>query len=244
VAETLARSGELDRAESLAREIAEAAAKVQLMTLLAEKAAEAEDLDHARALVATAESLLDAITDADTRTRAVDRAEHTAREIPDDDRRAWTTARLAVIAADELADLDRARDLADAAERLALDIPDTYSRFVTAMTLIGVAERTEDPDRAERLARAIHHGSHSEALARLVRVVARADGLSRAEHLARSIADRWARTRVVARLVGEAALGGDFYRAERMARDIDDDHERRWALAWRRWPPGACSRRP
>ena len=87
-------------------------------------------------------------------------------------------------------------------------------------------------ERAEALARAITDPVHkAQALAGLVRAVARAGDLDRAEALAGMIADPYQQAWALAGLAEAVARAGDLDRAEALAGMIADPYQQAWALA-------------
>ena len=155
-------AGDLDQSEALA--VTDPDQRARVLTVLAEAAAGAGDLDRAKA--------------------AVQRAHALAQRIPKPDQRAEALIAL-VKAAAGAGDLDRAEALAIQAEVAVLAIDDQSRREQVLAILAEAAAGAGDPERAEALAQTTTDPSQRvKVLAMLVETAARAGDLDRAKALA------------------------------------------------------------
>ena len=237
-----AMTGNLERAEALARAITGPNQQAQALAGLAKIAAGMGDLDRATTL---AQSITDrsqqartlaALTEAAVRAgdldRAwalADRAEAVAQAITDPSQQAQALAALARAAG--AGDLDRA-------EALTQKIGEASQQAQALAALARAAAGAGDVDRAkalanraEAVAETTNLYQRARALAVAAEAMAEAGDLDRAEALAQKITEEFQQAEAVAMLVKAAAGAGDLDRAEALARKITRRPEQALALA-------------
>jgi hypothetical protein len=198
----IARAGDVDRAEVLARTRPDAEA--QTLVGLATVVAEAGDVNSARRLAADAERL--------------------ARTIIDPYPRVQILLGLTAIAA-EAGDVDRASQLTADAEGLARTIAAPYPHTQVRAGLIVAIAKAGDLVRAEAVARAIPDGyTQAGTLTALAAIAAESGDLGRAigladaaEAVARTFTSREDQAELLSGLAAVAADAGDLDRASRLA---------------------------
>ncbi|MEU4088749.1 hypothetical protein [Streptomyces aureus] len=211
LAVVVARAGDHERAEALARAIADPWLRANRLADVAVVVARAGDHERARRLV----------TD----------AEQTAHTITNPGQEANVLGEMAVVVA-MAGDHERA-------EALARTITDPSQEAWALAVVAEAAARAGDHEQAERIAHANIHPQHqAQALADVAVVVARAGDHERARRLvtdaeqtARTITDPGQEARALAVVAEAAARAGDHEQAERIARTIIYPGRKAWALA-------------
>ena len=217
----IAKAGEPDRAEALARTITDPKDQAEALTTLAGAAVQAGDADRACRVAADAEALARTITD------------------PKDQAEALTMLAGAAIQA---GDADRACRVAADAEALARTISDgSWTKSVVLTKLAAVIAQVGDLDRAYRItidAQALRNTSSVQneitwvdAQQTVVISIAQAGDLDRAEALACNIADNSVRSWTFVKLIVVIARAGDFERAEALSRTLPNQFAHAQALA-------------
>jgi tetratricopeptide (TPR) repeat protein len=216
--------------------------QAETLAALADSIVLTGDLDQARKVAETAESVARTAAHSRELERMV-RALATAVCAAGDVRRAETLARLIIDPANSqdavrrLADLLSVAGDIDVAEALARNIIRPYQAAEPLAALVRRARVAGDANRVRRLA------GHAESLLRpergaaselaaggLARVVAAAGEPDRACAIAETIPEGPGRTRALVQLIRESAAAGEGDRALELAKTITGEHDRRRAI--------------
>ena len=236
------RTGEVDRAESFARSIADPSWRARALCGLVAPVARTKGGDRAERLIAEIESLARSITNlisqgwalrelarAVAQTGDVDRAESLARSNPLITERASALSSLFEVV--DFQDLNREEELLTEIDSLAHSLDDPFFQGEVLMDLVDAVARTGNFTRAESLARTISDPHwRAMALSSLVEAIADAGDYDRAESLARTITDPYERAWSLCRLVEALTDAGDIDRAESLADTITDPGRQASAL--------------
>ncbi|RKT74845.1 hypothetical protein DFJ66_8219 [Saccharothrix variisporea] len=217
VARAAARTGHLDRAETIARSIVTPFVRTKAMLWVAEAAIDAGARERAATLVDDAQAIGTSLDD--PRSKAL------------------TLGLVAAVAA-KAGRRERAATLIGQAEAVARSITDVNSASSALVALVGAAAEL-GVDRAEALARTItaEYDDRDKALVTVTEAVARTGDVQRAETTADSISAAYWRTRALTSAAGIVAEAGDavgagtlIARAHDCAGAVDRVELRAWSL--------------
>ncbi|KOX18464.1 hypothetical protein ADK67_36890 [Saccharothrix sp. NRRL B-16348] len=218
VTKATARTGHLDRAETIARSICTPWVRAKALVWVAEAAVQAGAPERTTTLIDDAQAI-GALID-DLRSKAL------------------TLGAVAAVAA-KAGQPERAATLIDQAEAVARSITDVNSASSALVLLVEATAEVSGIDRAEALARAItaEYEDRDKALMSVTEAVARTGDVQRTEITANSITAPYWRTRALASAAGIVAEAGDIAgvatliaRAHDIADSIDGLEQQAWGL--------------